>query len=106
MDASVILRRFASTPEAERSSSSGLSDNDWRMLNRLVRVAVKDTQQEESKKLSLSLHHISVQNELLKHENEGLREALQHKKKHKKKGKPLDLQQRQEYHGGAVFWSP
>ncbi|KAF1935980.1 hypothetical protein EJ02DRAFT_360224, partial [Clathrospora elynae] len=28
------------------------------------------------------------------------------KKKHKKKGKALDLQQRQEYHGGAVFWSP
>jgi hypothetical protein len=28
MDANVILRRFASTPEAERSSSSGLSDNN------------------------------------------------------------------------------
>ncbi|KAI1571037.1 ZntA Cation transport ATPase, partial [Pyrenophora tritici-repentis] len=26
--------------------------------------------------------------------------------KHKKKGKALDLQQRQEYHGGSVFWSP
>ncbi|KAI1522067.1 hypothetical protein PtrSN001C_011989, partial [Pyrenophora tritici-repentis] len=36
----------------------------------------------------------------------GLEEALQHKKKHKKKGKALDLQQRQEYHGGSVFWSP
>ncbi|KAA8626807.1 hypothetical protein PtrV1_02487 [Pyrenophora tritici-repentis] len=23
-----------------------------------------------------------------------------------KKGKALDLQQRQEYHGGSVFWSP
>ncbi|KAI1528870.1 hypothetical protein PtrSN001C_009280 [Pyrenophora tritici-repentis] len=33
-------------------------------------------------------------------------EALQHKKKHRKKGKALDLQQRQEYHGGSVFWSP
>ncbi|KAI1560323.1 hypothetical protein PtrEW7m1_011606, partial [Pyrenophora tritici-repentis] len=33
-------------------------------------------------------------------------EALQHKKKHRKKGKALDLQQRQEYHGSAVFWSP
>jgi hypothetical protein len=42
----------------------------------------------------------------LKHENEGLREALHHKQKHKKKSKALDLQQRQEYHGGAVFWSP
>jgi hypothetical protein len=106
MDANVVLRRFASTLEGERSLSLGLSNNDWRKLDRLVRVAVKDTQQEESKKLSLSLHYISVQNELLKHENEGLREALQHKKKHKKKGKALDLQQRQEYHGGAVHWSP
>jgi hypothetical protein len=35
-----------------------------------------------------------------------LKEALQHKKKHKKKGKALDLQQRQEYHGSAVHWSP
>ena len=31
-----------------------------------------------------------------------MKEALQYKKKHKKKGKALDLQQRQEYHGGAV----
>ncbi|KAK1914300.1 hypothetical protein P3342_007546 [Pyrenophora teres f. teres] len=74
MDANVILRRFASTPDAERSSSSGLSDHDWRKLDRLL-------------------------------ENEVLKEALQHKKKHKKKGKALDLQQRQEYHGGAVHWS-
>jgi len=39
-------------------------------------------------------------------EMEGLRDALQVKKQHKKKSKPLDLQQRQEYHGGAQFWSP
>jgi hypothetical protein len=106
MDPNVILKRFTRTLEPERSSSPGCSDSDWRKLDRLVRVAVKDTQQEESKKLSLSLHHISVPNELLKHENEGLREALHHKRKHKKKSKALDLQQRQEYHGGAVFWSP
>jgi hypothetical protein len=35
-----------------------------------------------------------------------LREAAQIRKKHKKKGVPLDLQQRQECHGGAVLWSP
>jgi hypothetical protein len=106
MDANVILRRFASTPEAERSSSSKLSEHDWRKLDQLVRAAVRDTQQTESRKLRSSLHHISVQNELLQHENKGLREALSHKQRHKKKSKPLDLQQRQEYHGGAVFWSP
>jgi hypothetical protein len=106
MDANVILRRFASTPEAERSSSSGLSDHDWRKMDRLVRAAVTNSHQYEARKLRSSVHHLSVQNELLKHEVEGLREALQHKEKHKKKGKALDLQQRQEYHGGAVHWSP
>ncbi|KAI1516672.1 Membrane protein [Pyrenophora tritici-repentis] len=106
IDPNVILRRFASTPEAERSSSSGLSDHDWRKLDRLVRAAVNDSHQYEARKLRSSVHHLSVQYKLLQHENEGLKEALQHKKKHKKKGKALDLQQRQEYHGGSVFWSP
>ncbi|KAF2819851.1 hypothetical protein CC86DRAFT_249087, partial [Ophiobolus disseminans] len=53
-----------------------------------------------------ALHHLQVNNELVSQENKGLREALQTKKKHKQKGVPLDLQQRQEYHGGAVMWSP
>jgi hypothetical protein len=71
-----------------------------------VKVAAKDINNKETQKLSRSLHSISVQNELLKHENKGLREALAARKKHQKRGKPLDLQQRKEYHGGAVVWSP
>jgi hypothetical protein len=106
MDPDVILKRFASTPENERSSSSGLSDYDWRKLDRLVRSAVRDTQEKESRKLRSGVHHLSVQNDLLNSKVDGLTEALQRKEKHKKKGKPLNLQQRQEYHGGAVFWSP
>ncbi|KAF2786730.1 hypothetical protein K505DRAFT_354279 [Melanomma pulvis-pyrius CBS 109.77] len=47
-----------------------------------------------------------VQNKLLHYENNRLREALTTKQRHKKKGKTLDLQQRKEYHGGAVFWLP
>jgi hypothetical protein len=75
-------------------------------MERLVRAAVKDTRQDEAKKLSLTLHQLSVQNQLLQHEVKGLHKALQYKKKHKKKSKDLDLQQRQEYHGGAILWSP
>ncbi|KAK1912749.1 hypothetical protein P3342_004685 [Pyrenophora teres f. teres] len=87
-------------------SNDNVSDHDWRKLDRLVRAAFNDSHQYEARKLRSSVHHISVQYELLQLENEGLKEALQHKKKHKKKGKALDLQQRQEYHGGAVHWSP
>jgi hypothetical protein len=110
MDPNTILDRFTNTtPEQQgsrQSSTSGLSASDWRKMDRLVRVAVKDTATEEAKKLRGSLHSLQVQNELLHHENQGLREALAVKKKHTKRGQPLDLQQRKEYHGEAVFWSP
>ncbi|KAF2831088.1 hypothetical protein CC86DRAFT_378003 [Ophiobolus disseminans] len=33
-------------------------------------------------------------------------EALIVKKRHRKVGKPFDLQQREEYHSGAMFWLP
>jgi hypothetical protein len=67
---------------------------------------VKDTAGDDAKRLSTSLHSLQVQNELLNHESQGLRAALVTKRKDTKKSKPLDLQQRQEYHGDAVFWSP
>ena len=58
------------------------------------------------KKLKRSLHHMSVQVDILQHENIGLKEALLTKQKQKKKNHPLDLQENQdEYHGGAVFCS-
>ncbi|KAF1980473.1 hypothetical protein BU23DRAFT_444793, partial [Bimuria novae-zelandiae CBS 107.79] len=49
---------------------------------------------------------LQVQNELLHHENSGLRDALTAKKQRKNAGKPLDLQREEEYHGGTTFWSP
>ncbi|KAF2031225.1 hypothetical protein EK21DRAFT_26134, partial [Setomelanomma holmii] len=57
-------------------------------------------------KVAQSVHHLQVSNELVRGENNRLQEALKIKKKHKKKGRVLDLQQREEYHGGAVLWSP
>lgn len=106
----VILKRFAKPTqdkqESRESSTSVLSGSDWRKLDRLVRAAVENQGSKDAQKLSRSLHHISVQNELLRLEINGLKEALLVKKKHRKKGKRLDLQQRQEYHGGAVLWSP
>jgi hypothetical protein len=75
-------------------------------MRKLIDNSVKDGADKVAKTLTQTLHHLQVNNELISQENEGLREALQTKKKHKQKGVPLDLQQRQEYHGGAVMWSP
>jgi hypothetical protein len=75
-------------------------------MERLVRAAVKDNTAEESQKLSQTLYQLQVYNELLHHENDGLRDALTAKKQRKNAGKPLDLQRKGKYHGGAIFWSP
>jgi hypothetical protein len=77
----------------------------WREADCLLQAAA-DKLSSDLKQVSFMIHHLANQHELLINENEGLRKALTTKKKHIKKGKVLDLQQRQEYHGGAVFWSP
>jgi hypothetical protein len=98
LNPNIILDRFTNTtpevPESRKSSTSVLSGEDWHKMERVVRSAVKDQSSKDARKLSRSLRHISVQNGLLHHEIDGLKEALLVKKKHKKKGKPLDLQQR------------
>jgi hypothetical protein len=101
-----ILNRFTKTHDSRGGSLSSLCESDWRKMDRLVRPAMRDQGSKDTQKLRQSLHHLSVQNELLKHETDGIKQALSVKEKRKKKGKALDLQQRKEYHGGAILWSP
>ena len=108
-DASQVLKRFTSPP----SHGDGVPEigqhgdgDSLKQLRKLYDDAVKDSSEVPTRRLALALHSLQVQNELLHHENEGLHEALVTKRKHAKKSKPLDLQQRKEYWGGAVFWSP
>ena len=93
LDPEPILSRFTNNDrESRESSHSSLSDSDWRKIDRLIRSAVNDQSDRDTQKLRQSLHHMSVQNELLKYEVDGLRHALSIKEKHKKKGTALDLQ--------------
>ncbi|RMZ66343.1 pogo transposable [Pyrenophora seminiperda CCB06] len=108
-NANVVLQRFKTTTLEQDKGLQVRKHGDgdtWKQLRNLFDVVAKDIPKVEAKQLSSSLHSLQVQNELLHHENKGLRTALSTKHKHKKKSKPLDLQQRKEYHGGAVFWSP
>ena len=47
-----------------------------------------------------------VKNKLLHQENEGLREAFKNKKKRRQRGKALILLPPEDWHGGAIFYSP
>jgi hypothetical protein len=91
-----ILTRFANNDaEASETSSSNscYSGEDWLKIQSLIRSAVRDERGKEAKKLKRSLHHISVQNTLLHHDVQGLKRALDVKKRHSRKPKKLDLQQ-------------
>jgi uncharacterized protein YndB with AHSA1/START domain len=105
-DPNVILKRFDDKEQEEAAEASRLTSSDWRHMERLVRAAVSDRTADESKKLSETPHSLAVQNELLHDENNGLREALDDKKKRKEHGKRLNLQREDSYHGGATSWSP
>jgi hypothetical protein len=107
MDRDAVLKRFV-TEAAENSppSTPPIRDNNWRDMQRLVRSTVADPNAHDARELSSKVHHLQTRNELLNVENEGLKQALVVHKKHKKKGKQLDLQQRKEFHSRAVFWSP
>jgi transposase len=109
MDAEVILKRFTATisGQDEDTELQEVGDGDsWNDIRKILDAAVADKANAEAKRLSSTLHSLQVQNELLHHENEGLRAAITTKRRHQKKSKLLDLQQREEYHGGAVLWSP
>ncbi|KAI1507918.1 hypothetical protein Ptr86124_013172 [Pyrenophora tritici-repentis] len=109
MDAEVILKRFnnTTTRAAEASKIGEHGDrNSWIQLRKVFDAAVADRAKVEAKQLAASLHSLQTQNELLHHENDGLRAALDIKTKHQKKSYPLDLQQPEQHHGGATFWSP
>ncbi|KAF1364062.1 hypothetical protein EJ07DRAFT_101817, partial [Lizonia empirigonia] len=65
-----------------------------------------DRRSKDTQKVLRSLHHITIQNQLVDEEIQGFKSSLKRKKKQSKKSYTLPLQQRQEYHGGAVMWSP
>jgi hypothetical protein len=67
---------------------------------------VPDKLKVEAKRLSTLLHSLQVNNELVHHENQKLKDAVTTKQKHKKKSAPLDLQQPNKFRSKATFWGP
>jgi hypothetical protein len=110
LDPDVILNRFRHTTpdlESDSSGSTAYSAEDWLKACTTLQAEVKDSRSVGSRKLGQTIHHLSSQVELLQVEVDSLRKKLYQSKKRKKQpNKQLDLQQHQEYHGGAMMWSP
>ena len=112
MDPGVILKRYK-TPQPETpqpnlrgSTNSVLSASDWRKIEQLLRQAVDDIYDQNSKNLNRTIHTISVKNQILQHENDHLREALANEKRRGQRGKALLPEPLADYGDGSVFWSP
>lgn len=105
-----ILARFntetTSRPSSSESSRSVLSAGDWKRIDQLLRQAVSDIRDQEAQRLSHTIHSLAMKNMLLQQENQRLTIALQDKKKKRKPQKPLLLEPREQYDGGALFYSP
>jgi hypothetical protein len=106
----VILERFTYrqflSDSSSDSESSELSASNWRKTESLLREVVRDRRDPRAQKLSRAFHSISVQKTLLEHKARGLREAILNERLRRKRGKALPLKAAEDYHGGAVFWSP
>jgi membrane protein involved in colicin uptake len=67
---------------------------------------VRDPTSNKARDLSLTIHQLQADKDIAEYKNEQLQQALQLKTKHQKHSKPLNLQQRRNWRGGAVLWSP
>ena len=110
LNANVILDRFRHTSHSPSvsisSGSSAYSGTDWLKACSLLRAEVKDPRSRGARKLGQTIHHLSIQNELLNEEVAGLKSTLNlQKKKKKQPNKQLQLPY-DEDHGGAMMWSP
>jgi hypothetical protein len=107
----VILDRFrhisTDSLESVSSGSTAYSAEDWLKACTTFQAEVKDSRSVGARKLGQTIHHLSSQVELLQVVVDGLRKKLyQNRKRQRQSNRQLDLQQHQEYHGGAMMWSP
>lgn len=103
----VILERFNTRlATSSDSDSSALSASNWRKTEGLLRQVLKDRADPRAQNLSQAFHSISVQKSLLEHEAGRLKRASINERTRRKRGKVLPLEVAEEYHGGAVSWSP
>jgi hypothetical protein len=106
----VILDKFvdsnSETAEDSDSDAPIYEGEQWRFLDRVARRALRSATEKEASIIRQSLHHMAIQNTLLRSENEGLMDALTTKRKREKQGKPLALLQHYEYWGPYMMWTP
>jgi hypothetical protein len=109
MDADPVLQRFNNQPQQQdnepRIGEQGDGDT-WPQLRKSFNAAVANKAKFEAKRLSQGLHSLQVNNELLRLQNAELRAELNLMRSQPSKSTTLTTQEGDNWHGGAVFYSP
>lgn len=79
---------------------------DWQAVDAHLSAAVGDRYSEDAVVVKDTLHHLSIQNQLLEMENSKLQHALYHEKRGTKKKRPLPVHRRQSWEAETEWWSP
>jgi cell division protein FtsB len=93
-------------PPSKESNSSVLSNTDWRRIRTELRAIVGEIFSHQVKKLTNTIEQLNAENNLLKAENEGLRQTIFIEKQRRKRGKPLFNTLCQDNDCRAVFYNP
>ncbi|EFQ94072.1 hypothetical protein P3342_004217 [Pyrenophora teres f. teres] len=109
MDADAVLKRFNHHPQQQYEDSEIGEHGDvdtWPRLRKIFDAAVANKARIEAKRLSQSIHSLQVNNDLLRTQNAQLRHEINLTKQRPTQRTTLATQEGDEWHGGAVFWSP
>ncbi|KAF2176819.1 DDE-domain-containing protein [Zopfia rhizophila CBS 207.26] len=105
-----VIKKFSdlntSRPSSSSSTNSILKAEDWRRIEKLLHQVINDVCDKKAKQLNNTIHALTVENMLLKMQNQGLKKTLINEKKRRKRGKPLLLEMQGEEESNAIFWSP
>ena len=100
LDAEVVLRQLKlDTGSRPSTNSSRFTETDWRRARRQITKAV-------SEEVAAAMVRVQTEVQLLRCENEGLREQLRNEKRRRKRGKPLFNNVFDITKGNAMFFSP
>lgn len=101
-----IVNRMEKRKDKKPSQIGEAPEASNQSLQRLLKAAVGDKTNPAAKKLSELLHQVTTENDLLRHEADGLREAVLHEWNHKTPSKSLSLSERDANSGTHTVWTP
>lgn len=108
MDRSVVTTKFKYTTLPDQTDPqmgpSHLSPADWKRIERLLKEAVQQGTAKVAEKLSGAIHRATVQNKLLKLENEGLLASLDTQNKRTCNGRRLLFSGANKRPTDGKFW--